>query len=416
MQFLAPLVEPLGIRNPILYINAESTTGKSSALRGANSIFGDSEFMFEANGTPKSLIEKFKTRNSLPVNLNEISHIKGKNKKEMLEMLIRTFESGFGYSRLNKNITQQDVGKFRNSLIINGEKEMLDDEDPHGLKTRCFVLAVDGVIGSLDSNGKFIVDEETCKLLNDNHLHNLNHGNIGVDYIRRLQSEFKIHGVQRLIDLHAQYVTLIENARRGIQRSHSDFLAGLMLADQLRLQFYENMNESDSFISAMEWIKQMLQHVQTREQNRDINGALHAIEDAFNRDELYFGSGVEVIHTKEGEDYRDRLFKRCGYKVREKDPVTEKYVEKIYANPSWVRDVLKAAGYNPKSEIIALGKRGDLEINLKGNEPSIVKKIEGQSRRVIGLTFISKRETETDSIPNSNSEDEEDIPPEQCPF
>ena len=230
-------------------------------------------------------------------------------------------------------------------------------------------------------------------MLWNNHKHNLNHGNLGINFLRYLQSEFKIHGVTRLVEMHSRNAELISKSRDGIQQSHIDLLAGLMLVDQLRLQLYENMNESEAFKSATEWIKQMLQHVQTREQNRDINGALHAIEDAFNRDESRFWNIKGNL---------PQPYPVCGYKTP----------DGIFANPGWVRDVLKAAGYNPKSEIIALGKRGDLEINLKGNEPSIVKKIEGKSRRVIGLTSLLKEE----SNPVSNPKSEEDIPPEKCPF
>ena len=165
-----------------------------------------------------------------------------------------------------------------------------------------------------------------------------------------------------------------------------------MLADQLRLQFYENMNESEEFKLAYEWIKKIIQFIQTREQNRDINGALHAIEDAFNRDESRFWDINENL---------PKLYPVCGYKTQ----------DGIYANPVWVRDVLKVAGYNARSETLALGKQGDLEINLVHNDTLIVKKIEGKSRRVVGLNFLSKRNVPDDSLVISNN-----VPPESIPF
>ena len=75
--------------------------------------------------------------------------------------------------------------------------------------------------------------------------------------------------------------------------------------------------------------------------------------------------------------------------------------------------MLKAAGFNPKSEIIALAKRGELEINLKENGTSMLKKIDGIPRRVIGLTFLSKRNNLNSS---NNFSDPNDVPPESIPF
>ncbi|MBR1419544.1 MAG: DUF927 domain-containing protein [Selenomonadaceae bacterium] len=164
MQFLAPLVKPLGIRNPILYICAESESGKTAAMVGANSVFGDPEFMIEINGTKKSLVDRFIDRNDLPTNFNEWQHIAEKDRTAYAENLIRTFESGKSRGKENRDGSQVPIKKYRGTLTITSEKELLNENDPHDLRTRCILLSVDGVVGNTGNDGNFITDNETCHI------------------------------------------------------------------------------------------------------------------------------------------------------------------------------------------------------------------------------------------------------------
>ena len=401
-QLAAPLLRWTGCRNFTLYLWGQSQSGKTAALVGANSIWGDADFMADFNSTMKSLIDLAIERNDLPTNINEWQLVDERNKRDIANKLLRGNESGKSRGKLRRDGTQIPKKEFNGITIATGEVPMTGADAKHGEKTRILEIRVDGVVGEF-KDGNFYLDDETCEKFYTNHRDKNTYGILGIEWIKFLQSKLKTAGAQFFKYAYHLTYTQLKKIYPDHQESHLQYVSLFTITDVLAAELFDKLDEEQAMDDTNEWIQFLVPLIETKNQIRDADRARDLIADWYNVNEAYFEDPVERVKVDiDKEIVRKKQFRRLGYITNDAGGTH------IWAIPAELRDYLKKQGFDPDAIIRALAESGDVEVDLVNNLPSIVKRIEGKPRRVIGLKFITKTQ--------DSKEEEEDIPLDQIPW
>ena len=137
--------EELSLDTQIVHLYGNSTTGKSTALKLAISLFGYPDVkkngLFSTyNATENALIKQLEGIRGVPFAFDEISMSKNKNFTEMIYKIA----NGVDKARLNKNSEQVKKEPWLTTIMSNGEKSLVGSANKNaGIHVR--VLEFEGV-------------------------------------------------------------------------------------------------------------------------------------------------------------------------------------------------------------------------------------------------------------------------------
>ena len=200
--FAAPLITFTGVNGCVLaLVSDKSGTGKSTALRTAQAVWGDPRRGVNAlDDTPLSVANRMGKLNNLPAFWDEL---RMKEQVEKFVLLMFQVSQGKERSRLRSNITTQHVGTW-NTLITVASNESITDHVRHLVHgTDAGLLRVFEVTVPYLQRGQDI--DALSKSLDNNF------GNIGGEY------------AQWLVTNHEKALSLLENCKLGFsKRVHAD--------------------------------------------------------------------------------------------------------------------------------------------------------------------------------------------------
>lgn len=221
--------EDLALDTLIVHLYGNSTTGKSTALKLAISLFGYPDVkkngLFSTyNATENALINQLEGIKGVPFAFDEISMSKTKNFTDMIYKI----SNGVDKVRLNKNSEQIKKEPWLTTIMSNGEKSLVGSANKNaGIHVR--VLEIENVIWTKSS--------ENSEKINSIILEN--YGHLGLEF-----AEYVINlGKDKVKNEYENTVSklkLIFN-KKGIKDSFIDRRINKLAVIILTMQLFENM-------------------------------------------------------------------------------------------------------------------------------------------------------------------------------
>ncbi|MDU4414960.1 DUF927 domain-containing protein [Paeniclostridium sordellii] len=197
--------EELSLDTQIVHLYGNSTTGKSTALKLAISLFGypdvkKSGLFSTYNATENALIKQLEGIKGVPFAFDEISMSKTKNFTDMIYKI----SNGVDKARLNKNSEQVKKEPWLTTIMSNGEKSLVGSANKNaGIHVR--VLEIENIVWTKSSEHS----EKINSIILENYGHlgfefatyvmNLGKNQIKTEYkkiISKLKSLFKNKGIK----------------------------------------------------------------------------------------------------------------------------------------------------------------------------------------------------------------------------
>jgi putative DNA primase/helicase len=322
----APLLGICYEENGGFHLRGASSTGKTTILYAAASVFGGKDFIQRWRATANGLEATAKMHNDLVLLLDEMGEIHPKDAGEVAYML----GNGTGKARADKSGSARDKAKWRCLFLSTGEvslaQHMLEDgkKARAGQETRIADIPADlGAFGVFDALHGASDGALFANLIKDKVREY--HGAVGWEYIRLLSEDFEIvrNAVDATIDMFiADHVP--NNASGQVKRVGRRF--GLVAAAGELATFF-NITGWDKG-AAIEAVGKCFQDwLENRGDDRDLEERkiLSQVQHFF---ESHGGSRFSPWQ----EDPNFRTFNRAGFKKIENDK-TEYYVlEEVFKN------------------------------------------------------------------------------------
>lgn len=214
VAFSGPLLSPFGFTSGGLHFRGASSSGKTTLLHLAASVWGSHKLMSQWLATKNGLEAVASTRNDILLPLDEIAEIPARDLHGAIYML----GNGSGKARMTKDTTLSEVSAWRLALISSGElsvREKLEEgrlDVMNGQEVRLIDIEADGrTFGAFDNlhgANDAAVFAENLKAAARAH-----HGTVGLEFTRRLISQFSRDNY--------------DNFRVGLQRYARSFLKAL---------------------------------------------------------------------------------------------------------------------------------------------------------------------------------------------
>ena len=226
---LGYLGEELSLDTQIVHLYGNSTTGKSTALKLAISLFGYPDVkkngLFSTyNATENALIKQLEGIKGVPFAFDEISMSKNKNFTE----IIYKIANGVDKARLNKNSEQVKKEPWLTTIMSNGEKSLVRSANKNaGIHIR--VLEFEGVIWTKNA--------ENSEKINSIILEN--YGHLGFEFAEHVMTLCKEN-------IKSEYYKMIQNLKRIFEKNNlkDDFIdrrINKIAITMLTMKLFEDM-------------------------------------------------------------------------------------------------------------------------------------------------------------------------------
>lgn len=117
LAFSGPLLAPLGLTGGGLHFRGASSSGKTTLLNLAASVWGDRRLITQWRATSNGLEAMAASLNYMLLPLDEIADINARDLHGAIYMLA----NGVGKARMTKDVTLSDQARWRLALISSGE-------------------------------------------------------------------------------------------------------------------------------------------------------------------------------------------------------------------------------------------------------------------------------------------------------
>jgi len=353
----APLLHLLNHRVFLVHSWGPSRGGKTAALKGALSVWGDPEgLVANFNATKVGLERLAAFYSDLPLGIDE-RQVVG-DKQSFVESLVYLLGMGKGKTRGAKGGGLQNTKAWRTIVLTTGEEPLSNDSSATGVKTR--VLELWGQPFNCEA------DARKMHGLSGQHF-----GHSGPDFVRRIQSQERNDPgrLRKDYDALAEY---LQGEAPQAMGSHITALAVCCLADFYSSQWYFELDEPSAQAESLALASVTLAQMETA---ADTDYATRAME--------WIESWISQNINK---------FK--GHEVGEKYGELQLNEHRVWILPSAIEPALRAANFNPRRVWQDLKDSGNLEVE-DGRSRKMVR-MDGRSVRVIVL--ILDRNAEKDGF------------------
>ena len=139
-SFGAPLVAPLGIRNPQMVLGFDSGNGKTAAAKFAVSFFGDPfELCPTCNATENFLEDLAVKINDFPHGVDELQAAK-RHVRENMDELVYKFSGGTTRGRADIHGNAKPTFHYRGFRLFTGEQTIINNSSGQGAVSRIFEI------------------------------------------------------------------------------------------------------------------------------------------------------------------------------------------------------------------------------------------------------------------------------------
>ncbi|MGL4656065.1 MAG: DUF927 domain-containing protein [Sarcina sp.] len=303
----------------IVHLSGNSTTGKSTALKLAISLFGypdikENGLFSTYNSTQNALINKLGGIKGVPIAFDELSMVGGSNYTK----LIYTLAGGTDKSRLSKEIVQREIGRWSTTILSNGEKSLLGNANKNaGLKVR--VVEIDNITWTKDAKNANAILATIGS----------NYGWIGFEFVEKLMQLGRE-------EIRKRYKKSCSNLKRILKAnfvvdSMTDRRVAKLGTIFLALDMFEEVFECKLNRGGIEKLMVEIEEKSSRERN-------------FGRSFIDFLKGYYETNLNTFKRDDNPIDKYIGRARRRKDKKGEKYTELTFSKIKF-DEVVKAGGF-----------------------------------------------------------------------
>lgn len=211
-----PLLKILGERNFLLYINAPTRAGKTTALYLGASAVGSEKMIRSFDATKNGLAGAAVDVNDYPFLIDE-KQVADHRIKDQLDNLVYALANGIGRTKLNKDSSLKKIHDWRTIPIMTGETHLLADTVTGGANTRLLTV----------SAPKSILDPKTCR-----EIRNSIKENYGFAFPLVINKIVEI-GKEKLRKVYNQLVDVFAEKYPDVLDEYHRYMAVITLADTL---------------------------------------------------------------------------------------------------------------------------------------------------------------------------------------
>ena len=346
-SFAAPLLKLMNHRTFFVHIWGDSRSGKTAVLKAALSVWGEpEELMTSFNATKVGLERIAGFFNDLPLGIDEKQVA---SKQKFVEQLVYMLSSGFSKLRGTKTGGLQDMKSWRSIILTTGEEPLTTGSSQTGIATR-----------ALEINGRPFSEEKDARKMHEMTAETF--GTAGPEFLRHLITENSNELRERYKEIQGKLTNDFPD-RLG---SHITAVALVTLADELVSKWIFNKEGGSYDMSCT-----VMEKLENLEDTDVVQKAYEFIQD-----------WVVSNGTQFTPDARDPRYGVCENDI-------------YYIFPSILEKVLQDAGYNYKKTVWGLAERGLVTTSYTDKKRyTIVKKIDGKSRRFIELDLSAAADAE----------------------
>lgn len=227
-SFASVLVDPCVALPFIVCLWGGTGLGKTVTLKICVSIWadpGEGKYIADAKGTITAMEMRLNTLNSLPLAMDDMAQIQHQYDGDFSELIYR-WCAGKGKDRSNKELGLNKLTSWRNCILTNGERPLVDESTQGGAVNR--VIEIDG-------SGKHLFDVKTggkaSKIVEENY------GFAGKEFVELIE---KI-GFDEICKIKDRYYDEIKKCaeKQGIEKEDKQILpmSIIMTADELTEQY-----------------------------------------------------------------------------------------------------------------------------------------------------------------------------------
>lgn len=187
--FSSVLVEPCNVLPFIVSLWGPTEIGKSVILQTCASVWadpGEGKYITDAKATSTAVEIRLNVLNSLPMLLDDMAQITRRSEEE-LNTIIYRWCAGVGRDRSNKELGLNKLTSWRNCIITNGERSMVDESMQGGAINRVIDIEYS------DPDGKPIFDGRTGNATAQ--LVKKNFGFAGRDFVEILLNKYGFESI-----------------------------------------------------------------------------------------------------------------------------------------------------------------------------------------------------------------------------
>lgn len=327
-------------RNVVVYLWANSATGKTAALKAALSAFGNPDnLMLSFNSSQVGFEKTMSLFNNIPVGIDE-RQLAG-TRQEFVEKLVYMAGEGKGKQRGTKSGGIQRAQSWQTWVLATGEEPIVQTCTKEGVSSRV-----------IEIYGKQFESEKDAK---DMHIKTADcHGVAWGIFVERLIDA----DINQIKDVYQKIVDALWELDTGHSYTHCDTISLAATADYLLSVWIFNEERTEAYKNAYNMAFEIL-NMQPTTKEREVNGfASDYVVEWIQSNEKHFTT--DYIEPRYG-------FMRCG---------------KCYIFPMQLQNALTSAGFSYKKTLKYL-----YENELISSEKAIVKSIESKSVKVIEFDY-----------------------------
>ena len=341
--FGAPLVAPLGIRNPQMVLGFDSGNGKTAAAKFAASFFGNPDELCPTCNATENFLEDLAVKlDHFPHAVDELQSAK-KHVRENMDELVYKFSGGTTRGRADIQGNAKPTFHYHGFRLFTGEQAIISNSSGQGAISRIFEITKSELFAD-----SFAID-----------LHNFTQNNFGF-FGKYYTTEFIPHNLARIRERFKFWRdALTENS--SLLSSHATFLAYTFTGLQFGLEAvgYSEEQAFDITVILLDAAQELIDNVPNKSMAKNVNRALPDIIEYLDARQNQL---ITEIHTNNEDEF-----------IAAPSPLPTLGVKLLNGNyavtPLMLGKVINELGYPSANAIIrALGENGYLDCgNSKGN-------------------------------------------------
>lgn len=337
--FGAPLVAPLGVRNPQMVLGFDSGNGKTAAAKFATSFFGDpSELCPTCNATENFLEDLAVKLNDFPHAVDELQAAK-KHVRENMDELVYKFSGGTTRGRADIQGNAKPTFHYRGFRLFTGEQAIINDNSGQGAISRIFEI----------HKAELFADQFAIEI------HNFTQDNFGF-FGKSYTTDFIPKNLERIRKQFSSFRDAFSSNSFKLLSSHSTFLAYALTGLQFGLEAtgFSEQEALDITFSVLEDIDSLIADAPTKHNAankvralRDLPDFVDAHPKEFIREVTHDDNGNSVKYLTPAEGNRTLGIKLADGKIAFNPLMLKKIIgeELNYPSASQIINAFGESGY-----------------------------------------------------------------------
>ena len=337
-SFASALVEPCGALPFIVSLWGGTGIGKTVVLMLATSVWADpseGQYMTDAKATSTAMEIRLNILNSLPMTLDDMAQIKNQQDEDFSQLIYR-WCAGKGRDRSNVNLGLNKLTSWRNCIITNGERSMVDESTQGGAVNRVIDIENDGSVLFSGEDGNRVAN-----------ILRKNFGFAGKEWIDLLET-IDSNYVSKMVNEYFQQIKDVA-AEDNCEKEDKQILpmALILTADELSEQFlFQDGIRLD--------VKKCVSYLKNKGEVSEHKRAYEYIRDTIRANDFHF------------KDNKDEQFERTtscwGYYETE---------DVVYIIPSVFDKLVKEGKFQPRAFKSWLCKQGLIDHDIGRNDKMV---------------------------------------------